>query len=151
VAHRRTSRGPDRFPALDAVRGLAALAVVGFHAYKDLAGMPGWDTALGTFAFSLQWAVPVFFVLSGFLLYRPFAAAIADGTQRPAAIPFLLRRAARIFPAYWVALAFFGTLAKPNELWTADGVVRYGFLLQVFDKDTVYHVQIGRASCRERV
>jgi peptidoglycan/LPS O-acetylase OafA/YrhL len=133
-------RSADRFPALDAIRGLAALAVVAFHSYKDLAGRPGWDSPLGTFAYSFQWAVPVFFVLSGFLLYRPFAAAIADGTSRPDARSFLLRRAARIFPAYWVALVVFGTLAKPNELWTPDGIVRYGLLLQVFDGDTVYHV-----------
>ncbi|HEY3522062.1 MAG TPA: acyltransferase [Candidatus Limnocylindrales bacterium] len=131
---------PPRYPALDAVRGLAALAVVAFHAYKDLAGRPGWETPLGTVAFSLQWAVPVFFVLSGFLLYRPFAAAIAAGRDRPAAVPFLIRRAARILPAYWLALAVFGTLAKPGELWTPDGLVRYGLLVQVFDADTVYHV-----------
>lgn len=130
----------ERFPALDAVRGLAALSVVAFHAYKDLAGRPGWDTPLGTFAYSLQWAVPVFFVLSGFLLYRPFAAAIARGAARPDARAFLWRRAARIFPAYWLALVVFGTLAQPDRLWTPDGVVRYGLLLQVFDADTVYHV-----------
>ncbi len=129
-----------RYEALDAIRGLAALAVVGFHAYKDLAGRPGWETPIGTVAYSLQWAVPVFFVLSGFLLYRPFAGAIAAGRDRPAAVPFLLRRATRILPAYWLALAVFGTLAKPWELWTPDGLVRYGLLVQVFDADTVYHV-----------
>ncbi|HET7027977.1 MAG TPA: acyltransferase [Candidatus Limnocylindrales bacterium] len=130
----------ERFPALDAVRGLAALAVVAFHAYKDLANRPGWDSPLGTFAYSLQWAVPVFFVLSGFLLYRPFAAAIARGTPRPGAGAFLWRRATRILPAYWLALIAFGSLVKPGELWSADGVVRYGLLLQVFDADTVYHI-----------
>ncbi|HEU4572283.1 MAG TPA: acyltransferase [Candidatus Limnocylindrales bacterium] len=129
-----------RFPALDAVRGLAALAVVAFHAYKDLAGRPEWDTPLGTLAFSLQWAVPVFFVLSGFLLYRPFAAALAGGRERPATGPFLLRRAGRILPGYWLALVVFGTLAQPDRLWSPDGLVRYGLLLQVFDADTVYHV-----------
>jgi peptidoglycan/LPS O-acetylase OafA/YrhL len=130
----------ERFPALDAVRGLAALAVVAFHAYKDLADRPGWDSPLGTFAYSLQWAVPVFFVLSGFLLYRPFAAAIARGTSRPGAGAFLWRRATRILPAYWLALIVFGSLAKPDELWSVNGIVRYGLLLQVFDADTVYHI-----------
>jgi peptidoglycan/LPS O-acetylase OafA/YrhL len=113
---------------------------VAFHAYKDLPGRPGWDGPLGTLALSLQWAVPVFFVLSGFLLYRPFAAAISGGRDRPDAGAFLLRRAARIFPGYWLALIVFGTLAQPDLLWTPDGAVRYGLLLQVFDKDTVYHV-----------
>src|SRR4051812_6931780 len=140
VTRGRQETSADRFPALDAVRALAALGVVGFHAYKDLAGRPGWDSPLGTFGYSLQWAVPVFFVLSGFLLYRPFAAAIAVRGRRPDGLAFLLRRAARIFPAYWLALVVFGTLAKPGELWTADGVVRYGLLLHVLDGDTVYHV-----------
>jgi peptidoglycan/LPS O-acetylase OafA/YrhL len=135
-----TTSTTERFPALDAVRGFAALAVVAFHAYKDLAGRPGWDSPLGTFAFSLQWAVPVFFVLSGFLLYRPFAAAIAAHAARPGARAFLWRRAVRILPAYWLALVVFGTLMKPDELWTPDGVVRYGLLLQTFDVDTVYHI-----------
>jgi peptidoglycan/LPS O-acetylase OafA/YrhL len=113
---------------------------VAFHAYKDVAGRPGWDGPLGTFAYALQWAVPVFFVLSGFLLYRPFAVAIATESERPSAGRFLLRRAARIFPAYWLALAAFGTLTAAETLWSPDGIVRYGLLLQVFDTDTVYHV-----------
>ncbi len=136
----RTAIGTERFPALDSIRAFAAIAVVAFHAYKDLAGRPGWDSPLGTFAYSLQWAVPVFFVLSGFLLYRPFALAIARRAALPDARRFLLRRAVRILPAYWLALVVFGTIARPNELWSPDGLVRYGLLLQVFDADTVYHV-----------
>ena len=46
--------------------------------------------------------VAIFFVISGFLLYRPFLAASRGG---PAAIRgYLRRRVLRIVPAYWVAL-----------------------------------------------
>ena len=45
----------------------------------------------------------VFFLISGFLLYRPFVAAHFAGRQGPAALPFFGRRFLRIFPAYWLA------------------------------------------------
>jgi peptidoglycan/LPS O-acetylase OafA/YrhL len=47
--------------------------------------------------------VSVFFVISGFLLYRPFAFANLSGAQRPALKKFWARRLKRIIPAYWVA------------------------------------------------
>jgi peptidoglycan/LPS O-acetylase OafA/YrhL len=43
-------------------------------------------------------------LLSGFLLYRPFAAAIIRGTERPSLARYLVNRAWRIFPAYWFIL-----------------------------------------------
>ena len=130
-----------RFDALDAVRGLAALAVVGFHAYKDIVkGTPGGSGPGSTIAYSLSWGVPVFFVLSGFLIYLPFAEAIAARRPMPETARFLWRRAWRILPGYWLALVVFGTLAHPHTLWTPAGVVRYFLLLQLFDYGTIYHV-----------
>lgn len=93
---------------------------------------------------ALAWGVPVFFVLSGFLLYRPFAAAIAAGSPRPEARGFLLRRAIRILPAYWIVLAVYGTLVAPGQLWSIDGLVRYGLLQQVYQQSSVYHI-VGTA------
>ena len=47
--------------------------------------------------------MPVFFVISGFLLYRPFAVAhFRDGTN-PSVRSFWVRRLKRIVPAYWTA------------------------------------------------
>ncbi len=136
----RQSGAPLRFPALDAVRGMAALAVVGFHAYKDVAGRPLLDTPIGTLFLALDWGVPVFFVLSGFLLYRPFAAAAAGGTARPASMAFLLRRAVRILPAYWLVLAVYASLAAPGQLWSVEGLLRFGLLQQAYQHATVYHI-----------
>jgi peptidoglycan/LPS O-acetylase OafA/YrhL len=47
--------------------------------------------------------VAVFFVISGFLLYRPFAAAHFEGRPRLDARTFWIRRLKRIIPAYWAA------------------------------------------------
>jgi peptidoglycan/LPS O-acetylase OafA/YrhL len=90
------------------LRALAALAVFAYHSSgitytrADLpisASVVGWLRHLGFFG------VSVFFVISGFLLYRPFAAATLRGTAMPRRLPFWKRRLFRIFPAYWVALA----------------------------------------------
>src|SRR5439155_14852002 len=52
----------------------------------------------------LQSGVTLFFVLSGFLLYRPFAQAALNGTARPSIRRYLRNRALRILPAYWTVL-----------------------------------------------
>ena len=62
----------------------------------------------------------VFFVLSGYLIFRPFAVATASHAS-VAVMPFLVRRAMRIYPAYLVVLVVLGgfvdtrTLQSPAE------------------------------------
>ena len=58
----------------------------------------------------------LFFVLSGYLLYRPWVSAAASGGGRPRTGAYLIRRMARIVPAYYLALA--GSVAL---LWGAAG------------------------------
>ena len=58
----------------------------------------------------------LFFVLSGYLLYRPWVSAAASGGGRPRTGAYLIRRVARIVPAYYLALA--GSVAL---LWGAAG------------------------------
>lgn len=95
-------RGP-RFQSLDGLRALAALAIVLTHAASFSHTFRG---GVGDFLSQLDTAVAVFFGLSGFLLYRPFTLAhqarrTAGPTRR-----YALRRLTRIYPAYWIALAF---------------------------------------------
>ncbi len=107
-----TQSGPDvgdaRFPCFDGLRALAALAVFAFHSSGITFGegnlyaphwVLNWLSQLGLFG------VSTFFVISGFLLYRPFAKATLSGQPAPRWLPFWKRRFFRIFPAYWVALA----------------------------------------------
>jgi peptidoglycan/LPS O-acetylase OafA/YrhL len=89
--------------ALDGIRGLAALAVVVTHVgFESGASFRG---VAGAFAARAEIGVAIFFVLSGFLLYRPFAAAHATGQAPPAVGRYLWHRVLRIFPAYIVVLA----------------------------------------------
>lgn len=75
--------------------------VIGVHT-AFLSGFTG-RSGIGQYTARLEMGVPVFFVISGFLLYRPFAVAhFRDGTN-PSIRSFWLRRMKRILPAYWTA------------------------------------------------
>jgi peptidoglycan/LPS O-acetylase OafA/YrhL len=96
---------------LDGMRGLSALAVFGVHVW--IYQLPNTvelrrDTWYKALLFEGRVAFVMFFVLSGYLLYRAFARA-ALGQSPPVSVTgYLARRAARIVPGYYVALV--GTL-----------------------------------------
>jgi peptidoglycan/LPS O-acetylase OafA/YrhL len=87
----------NRFPLFDAMRAIAALSVLAFHA-AFVARVPITDTFVRPYSAHLDVGVTVFFMISGFLLYRPFARGAHN-------VPgYAWRRFLRIVPAYWVAL-----------------------------------------------
>ena len=94
---------PDRVLAADGLRGLAALAIVVHHA-SFVAGTTFRPGAAGAALARLDVAVPVFFALSGFLLFEPYLRRIVTGDPFPPLWSFWRRRLVRIFPAYWLAL-----------------------------------------------
>ena len=94
------TRSSTRFPCFDGLRALAALSVVAVHA-TFVSGFTG-RSGLGNYASRLEIGVSIFFVISGFLLYRPFVAAHLDG-RRLNIRGFWVRRLKRIVPAYWLA------------------------------------------------
>ena len=91
-----------RFPLFDSLRAIAALSVLLFHIAFVLEGFtdPNW----GRYATQLNIGVTIFFLISGFLLYRPFARARYAGEPLPNIRSYATRRLFRIVPAYWVAL-----------------------------------------------
>ena len=60
-------------------------------------------SGLGNYTSRLEIGVSVFFVISGFLLYRPFAVSHFEHGEAPAVRSFWARRLKRIVPAYWLA------------------------------------------------
>jgi peptidoglycan/LPS O-acetylase OafA/YrhL len=91
-----------RFPLFDSLRGIAAGSVLLFHIAFVLGGFT--KDGYGKYLIQLNIGVPIFFLISGFLLYRPFVAARFRGDGPPAARPYAIRRFFRIVPGYWVAL-----------------------------------------------
>ncbi|MDN2500832.1 acyltransferase, partial [Nocardia nova] len=124
--------GTRRFvPALEGLRGLAALGVVLTHVAFQTGATA--TPVIGRVWERFDMAVAVFFGLSGFLLWRPHAAAARGLGTAPRAGRYLLHRAARILPAYWVVVCVALTLL-PSAAHSA-GLRVWGanlILVQVF-------------------
>lgn len=97
----RVVERPQRSQELDGLRAMAVIGVVLYHGLFQLPVLWQLGYPLGL---HLDVGVLVFFVLSGYLIYKPFAQANCTGGEPPALGRYLLRRAARIYPAYIVAL-----------------------------------------------
>ena len=126
----------DRFPLVDALRAIAALAVLGAHA-AFFGGAYDGHTALGPYAQRLDVGVTVFFLISGFLLYRPFLLARVDGEAAPATGAYAWRRFLRIVPAYWLALSVTVLALGTPGVFTADGLPTYYGLAQTYRTATI--------------
>jgi acetyltransferase len=91
--------------ALDGLRGLAALGVLTLHVWMfTVQHAHDPHELLSTLMGELRLGVILFFVLSGFLLAGPWVGAALDERPTPRLGRFAVRRAARIAPAYWVAM-----------------------------------------------
>jgi peptidoglycan/LPS O-acetylase OafA/YrhL len=95
---------------LDGVRGFACLMVIWFHIYRIPRDLNIWNPStssyplLDSFLFFGRNGVTLFFVLSGFLLFLPFAKALLFEQTWPSIRQFYLCRVFRILPAYYLAL-----------------------------------------------
>ena len=92
------------FPALDGYRALAALMVVTTHV--SFATGLVLSAPFGPLYSRLDSGVTIFFVLSGFLLFRPWSLAAMTGGLGPRLAAYGLRRGARVLPAYWLVVIF---------------------------------------------
>ncbi|MGI8633624.1 MAG: acyltransferase family protein [Solirubrobacterales bacterium] len=115
------------FPRTDSLRGLGAVAVLIVHAVFFATG--GQGSTVEQYLSRLELVVPMFFMLSAFLLFRPFVLAHAEGGPVPGTGGYLARRGLRILPAYWVALTVIALWLGLSGVFTLEGIpVYYGFL-----------------------
>jgi peptidoglycan/LPS O-acetylase OafA/YrhL len=124
-----------RFDALDSLRALGAGAVVLAHVGVGL-DAPNYSPVANLVMPPGQAAVMVFFLVSGFVLYRPFVAARADGRPEQSLRRFALRRIARVFPAYWALLTVFALLGGAPSAFSEDWW-RYYLLAANYTNDPV--------------
>ena len=136
------SRGPAghrEFPCFDGLRAIAALSVLLVHTSFP-SGFTARSHFWGHYTARLEIGVSVFFLISGFLLYRPFVAAHLGERPGPAVRPYLKRRFLRIVPAYWVAMFFAAfvlhTVDRPVHGW---GIPIYFGFLQIYFRNYALH------------
>jgi peptidoglycan/LPS O-acetylase OafA/YrhL len=124
-----------RLMGADFVRAAACLVVVGHHLSQRM----DWNLSLGP----MEWmrvfvqmggfGVAMFFVLSGFLLSRPFWQALDTSGPMPSLRTYALRRGARILPGFWLAttVTFIATITLFGNAPTGTLIWRYiaGMLL----------------------
>lgn len=125
--------GNPRFPLFDGLRGITVLTILAFHA-AELTGRVGFGfvgRALEVFAV----APCLFFLISGFLLYRPYVAARSHGRRVPRVRRYARRRVLRIVPAYWVALTVLAIVPGIVGAFSGDWWRYYGYL-QIYARRT---------------
>jgi len=124
--------GPGRpfFPEFEGLRAVAALLVVIVH--TSFASGFTLRSPLGTYTARGDSGVSVFFLISGFLLYRPFVAAHFTGRPGPDVSAFLVRRVLRIVPLYWVVLTVLYTVNGWSGVGGVEGIARTYLFAQVY-------------------
>jgi peptidoglycan/LPS O-acetylase OafA/YrhL len=122
LAAGRPAAGRGEFLAGDSIRGVGMICVIGAH----LAGgaleinhvygqgfRAGYGRVGGVLCAGLQLGLPMFLVLSGYLISRPYIRAYVNGTRTPSLRRYLRHRVLRIVPVFWllsaVMLAVYGT------------------------------------------
>jgi peptidoglycan/LPS O-acetylase OafA/YrhL len=124
-----------RLAAFDGLRAVAALSVLGYHVC--IATSLTRHGSLAPLLGELNAGVAVFFVISGCLLYLPYARALRGGGPLPDWRAYANRRALRILPGYWAALTILalgplaGWVLSPN--WW-----RFYGLAQIYSPDTLF-------------
>jgi peptidoglycan/LPS O-acetylase OafA/YrhL len=117
------------------VRGLAALSVIAFHVGLSVNAVDHGVIAI--LLRGLQLRFEVFFILSGFLLYRPILAARATGRPPRPLRRYARARVLRIVPAFWLALIVLSVWPGLVGMRAATAPLFYGFA-QTYSHATIY-------------
>ncbi len=119
--------GNPRFPLFDGLRAIAALSVLVYHS-AFMAGASLGPAVPSRLLDQLNVGVAVFFVISGFLMYRPLLAARAALGPPVRIRDYARRRVLRIVPGYWVALTVLAIFPGLPDMFSGHWWVYYGFL-----------------------
>jgi peptidoglycan/LPS O-acetylase OafA/YrhL len=130
-----SARPGGRIPGVEGLRALAASAIVLLHVWW-VPSTPLSRSSTGILTVLLEplnEGVPLFFVLSGFLLWRPVAAAVLRHRGLPSVRRYARNRALRILPAYWAVLLVTALVLQSARLTPLsgdrDGAIRNPILL----------------------
>lgn len=127
---RDTSSGKV-IPEIDGIRFLAISSVISFHVWgnfafyaKELGPIPEWFNLPAQILRQGSLGVEIFFVLSGFILAKPFADQHIIGGRTVSLLKYYIRRVTRLQPPYVINLVFSFGIAlvlkagfSPSTMW----------------------------------
>lgn len=131
----------QRVASLTGIRAVAALLVMATHAaYTTGNYTHGY---VGLVYSRMEIGVPIFFVLSGFLLFGPWVRALAQDRPPPSVARYAWHRVRRIMPAYVVTVliayvVYHYRTAGPNPGHTWVGLIRNLTLTQPYTDNYLY-------------
>jgi len=121
-----------RLPLIDGLRAVAALLIFAYHALYVTGNLSRAD-----YGWYLNVGVPLFYAISGLLLFRPFAKAILSAEALPSLSEYFRHRLFRIIPAYWLALPLIAILlVRGASVFTPSGIITYFGFLQIYRLST---------------
>ncbi|MFN8152327.1 MAG: acyltransferase [Solirubrobacterales bacterium] len=134
----RTASGIPIVPALDGFRAIGIVGIVILHTFQ--ATGIGWGPD-GNPLVQFLWACDIgqtclnaLFIVSGFVIYLPI---VARGGRMGAVGAFAIRRAARLFPAYWfvllVMLILIATLPFKSDLVHFPSALELGLTITTME------------------
>ncbi len=144
-------RGDSRYaPVADGLRALATLFVAWFHIWQQSWLSPVLELGPLRLDFTAPvrtgyMMVDVLLLLSGFLVFLPYARVKVEGAALPELRTYYTRRALRILPSYWLSvLVYLFAYALPNHEY---GSMRH-FLLDIaghltFTHNLTYEAYLG--------
>jgi len=107
----RGGQGTQHIAFMDGMRGVAVLMVLIYHLKEALATnlhlrLGAVSFGINTFAGAGFLGVEVFFFISGFVLFYPYARTLFEGKPLQTVAHFVDRRALKILPSYLFSLTF---------------------------------------------
>jgi peptidoglycan/LPS O-acetylase OafA/YrhL len=106
----------DRLPALDGIRFLAALSIVLGHAWGEIFKFDDFPSLASFGGVISLYSMPMFFVLSGFVIHYNYAELFNTMRTRWVICKFFSARVARIYPLF-IASVFVGFSIQGIFLW----------------------------------
>ena len=124
------------FPLFDSLRAIAFACVLLTHA-AIFANLETPNTRLGPFYARLDLGVDIFFAISAFLLFRPFAVAHIDRERSPRVRAFAWRRVLRIVPAFWLILTVVSLWMGATDVFRPSHLPFYYGFAQIYNVHTL--------------
>ena len=142
---RKAAAAPEHLAVLDGLRGLAIVLVVVTHSYVTNFRPAA---AVGPVAFGLEpvvlggsLGVELFFFISGFVLFLPYARAMCGERAFPTFAHFVDRRISKIVPSYWLAVvltAFLFFAPADVEARRAVEIARHLAFVHSFWRESIF-------------